>query len=173
MSQQRWERLQTSLAAAGIEAKVTCRAYLGGVSRSIWLNVPGGRVVIQDSFWHDLWTGWQVWAEGADSITVWERMRIKGYSQAVAAVQAAIASLVAPQGSSSQRSGPAKTFPARYRATCRDCGEPITPGSMVGYVGRFLVHADCDDSGTEPLPQAPEKVCSSCFMTTCDCGKAI
>jgi len=56
VSAERWERLAAALAAAGVPATVTARAYtqveyghiVHGVSRSIWLGQGEGLVVIRD-----------------------------------------------------------------------------------------------------------------------------
>lgn len=80
MAADRWDRLVQTLAEHGIEAKVYSR---GPGSRFISLSRPGGIVEIHDTWWpknHDVWTGWQVWVEGRDSIVIreWDRTKKRG-----------------------------------------------------------------------------------------------
>lgn len=90
----RWDRLVVDLTLAGIAASVDERPYPGGTSRSITLRHPrGGIVHIGDSWWRknpDVWTGWQVTREGADSIVRGWSRGMKKRSETVAAVRDAL-----------------------------------------------------------------------------------
>ena len=65
MSDARWERLAVTLADV-VDAEVD----RFGEARHITLRInPDLLIVVSDTWWHDHWTGWQVYTEGADGIT--------------------------------------------------------------------------------------------------------
>lgn len=106
MAETRWDRLVRDLNAAGINAKLTERAYPGGVNRSITLRHPAGGVVhIYDQSWRknlDVWIGWVVYREGRDGIEISSSRASKKRSEVVTAVQHVL-------------SHPAGTAPVRHR----------------------------------------------------------
>lgn len=57
-------------------------------------------------------------------------------------------------------------FTAKYPGRCDDCREAILPGQMVEHKGvdRKLVHEVCDESPTEPDPNARREVCRVCRL---------
>ena len=63
----RWERLADTLTEAGISAQVDHF----GESRKILIRVGSTLVIVHDTWWRknlDVWTGWEVYTEGPDSI---------------------------------------------------------------------------------------------------------
>ena len=103
MSSARWERLAEDLRAAGFDVRLDAKAYQqtyrgrpeSGVSYSVFFKIPGkGAVGICDKWWTKnpgKWVGWEVWAEGTDSITIGRPSRwTKKYSEAVEAFRAAV-----------------------------------------------------------------------------------
>ena len=97
MAEGRWDRLAADLKAAGFDGKVDETTCPGGITRRIHFQVKGaGLVVIHDTWWRknrDVWTGWQVWAEGTDSIVVREFRASKKRSETVTAFRAALAAI--------------------------------------------------------------------------------
>lgn len=98
----RWDRLAADLAAAGIAARLDAIPFqeirrgrvASGVSKSITIKHPrGGLVMIHDVHWNknpDVWVGWEVYREDAESITQGRPSRwSKKRSEVVAAAQAA------------------------------------------------------------------------------------
>src|SRR5439155_20285974 len=65
----RWERLVDTLAEAGISARVD----RGRERSDICLRADDSHlVIVHDTWWRknpDVWTGWEVYVEGSDSIT--------------------------------------------------------------------------------------------------------
>jgi hypothetical protein len=87
----RWERLSASLALASIDATVTARQFPGGVSHSIAVRTNSAFVVVRDTWWHEMWTGWEVCMEDAKSgLSTVLGSRIKKRSQVVALVSTAL-----------------------------------------------------------------------------------
>lgn len=85
----RWQRLAEDLTAAGYPATVTVRRRADGTSRSITVRLPWHLVEVRDTWFHDMWAGWQVWLEGRDSIAYHHQRGLKKRSAVVAAVVAA------------------------------------------------------------------------------------
>lgn len=94
MSAERWRRLDESLNVAGFTTRLIEKPYTqesygrieSGVSRSIMIRDGQRVVMILDSWWRDRWAGYQVWLEGADSLVLRERTRLKSRSSVVEAV---------------------------------------------------------------------------------------
>lgn len=97
----RWDRLQADLAAAGIEARVDRKPYVEerygriehGVSSSIFIRTETGAVCVSDKHGRGgKWYGWTVWAEDREGITIgrptWAQTK---RSVTVAEVQAKLA----------------------------------------------------------------------------------
>lgn len=83
MTEDRWDRLVQSLAAAGVEARLDQRPYRGGITKSISIRLADGLVEIHDKWWRKndtVWIGWQVHAEGRDSIVrrTWSLTKKRG-----------------------------------------------------------------------------------------------
>jgi hypothetical protein len=60
-------------------------------------------------------------------------------------------------------------FTARYPGTCLDCDQPIEVGDMIrpDAGGDGFVHAHpCSPDRVEEA-----QVCTTCWLTTCDCGR--
>lgn len=60
-------------------------------------------------------------------------------------------------------------FEARYHGKCALCGERIVPGDLCRFAedDGGVVHVDCD---AVVLPdEKPAKVCTRCWLTSCDC----
>jgi len=60
-----------------------------------------------------------------------------------------------------------RPFPARFLGRCPACDEPIRVDDTVRYDDDELVHDDCTTH--EPPPERPAVVCTTCWLTTCDC----
>ena len=61
-------------------------------------------------------------------------------------------------------------FVVKWRTRCMACGEWIEVGETARYdADSNIVDKYCAD----PPPERPAKVCPTCFMTTCDCGKEV
>jgi hypothetical protein len=106
MDATRWDRLAADLRAAGFDVRVDARPYTEsvrgrarhGTSYSITYRVRGkGLVSIHDGRWSknpDVWTGYQVSAEDADSITIGRpRFGLKKRSETVATFRLALANV--------------------------------------------------------------------------------
>jgi len=94
----RWARLADDLKTAGFDVRVDAQTYPGGVSRSIVCLVKGkGLVSIDDVWWSknaDVWLGYQVTAEGADSIIIGRPSRpMKNRRETVAMFRLALANV--------------------------------------------------------------------------------
>jgi hypothetical protein len=106
MPEGRWGRLAADLRAAGFEVRLDEKPYSEiyrgrarhGVTISVTYRVPGkGLVVAHDIWWNknpDVWVGWEVYAEGTDSIVVggpsrWSKKR----SEVVTAFRSAVSML--------------------------------------------------------------------------------
>ena len=94
----RWARLAADLKAAGFDVRVDENRYQGGVSRSVTYPVKGkGLVCVTDAMWSknlDVWLGYQVTAEGADSIIIGRPGRpSKKRSETVAMFRLALANV--------------------------------------------------------------------------------
>lgn len=74
MDAMRWARLAGDLQDAGFDVRVDAAPFPGGVSRSICYRVKGkGLITIDDAWWGKnitKWIGYQVTAEGLDSIVI-------------------------------------------------------------------------------------------------------
>jgi hypothetical protein len=93
MDATRWARLAADLQAAGYDVRVDATPFPGGVSRSVCMRMAKGLVTIDDTWWSknpDVWTGYQVTAEGLDSIVIGRPARSKKRSETVAAFRTAI-----------------------------------------------------------------------------------
>jgi hypothetical protein len=85
----RWERLADTLTEAGIPAKVD--AF--GESRKIFVRGGSVLVVVHDTWWRknlDVWTGWEVYTEDAEGITLQTYPRTKKRGDVLRNVQSAI-----------------------------------------------------------------------------------
>ena len=103
MSAERWERLRAQLAEAGVDVRVDARSYAEAVygrprfgsSYSARAILPDGRhVTISDRWWRknpDVWIGYEVVLEGADSIVRRTWPLSKKRSEVVATVLEAVA----------------------------------------------------------------------------------
>ena len=59
-----------------------------------------------------------------------------------------------------------RPFPARYPGRCASCDERIREGDIIRMTDDGATHDDC----TEAIPvERPEKVCPTCWLTSCDC----
>lgn len=91
MSDARWQRLADTLAAAGIDAQVSAIGPSRGASHVIILRDGKGNLVeIHDKWWRkntEVWLGWQVHVEDADSIVTAESPVTKKRSEVTAYVR--------------------------------------------------------------------------------------
>lgn len=92
-TQERWERIAGLIAGAGIETRgADRRSYPGGSSYSITLPHPDGGIVrLHDTWWrknHDVWTGYEIYREGPDSIQRGRSVRTKNRAGVVTSVTA-------------------------------------------------------------------------------------
>jgi hypothetical protein len=89
----RWQLIADMLGSE-IGARVDVRPYPGGTSYSITLRRPGGGLVeVHDKWWSrnpDVWTGYEVHIEDADSIVTKTWPRTKSRREVVAAVEDAL-----------------------------------------------------------------------------------
>lgn len=61
-----------------------------------------------------------------------------------------------------------RPFAARYYGRCEECDEHIVPEQIVRYNEYDqIVHDDCPTHA--PLPDRPAVVCTTCWLTICDC----
>ena len=56
-------------------------------------------------------------------------------------------------------------FIARYFGKCASCDGQIEPDDWCRFTEDGVIHVDCDP----PAPPRPEKVCQTCWLTSCDC----
>ena len=58
---------------------------------------------------------------------------------------------------------------SKYHNVCKDCRDDIEPGDHIirSEDDKGWVHFDC----SAVVSLEPAKVCSKCYMTTCDCGE--
>jgi hypothetical protein len=94
--QTRWDRLHSSLDAAGISHRLVERAYPGGVSRSIYVSLSNGeRIVVTDKWFRDMWSGWNVTREDANDFAhvVVSKTKVKG--EIVRAIAAELSKVIA------------------------------------------------------------------------------
>lgn len=96
MSAARWDRLVATLAEkAGVDTKVHTRSYPGGTSYGVLIRAENGNVIeVRDKWWRknaDVWVGWQVHAEGRDSIVIREWPVTKKRGDVAAHVKEALA----------------------------------------------------------------------------------
>jgi hypothetical protein len=94
VSAERWSRLVTSLADAGVAARVDTRAFPGGVSRSISVRRSAGLVIeINDTWWRKnqaVWIGWVVTVSGRDDFVKAQWRNLKDRRAACDAVLEAL-----------------------------------------------------------------------------------
>jgi len=87
---ERWDRLNATLADAGITAAVTSKKYAGRTSYNIIIRIEGAVIVVHDGYWHDMWTGWSVYREDlATGFSTQAGRRMKTRNEVLAAVRAA------------------------------------------------------------------------------------
>ena len=109
MSAARWDRLVQDLAAAGVNAKVTSKAYCedrrgrvhNGVSRSIVIRIDACVVEIGDRWWSknpDIWVGWEVSLIDAADIVIARERWTKTRSDVVASVDRLVTQIHAEVG---------------------------------------------------------------------------
>lgn len=95
MSVMSWASLERRLADSGIAVQTGVSAIDGKISMSIIVDVPGGQMLVTDTFGNGYWTGWQVEASRSDGRIVGAWAALDRYDDVVAAVQAGI-DLLAP-----------------------------------------------------------------------------
>lgn len=92
---ERWDRLASEIQAAGVPVVVSSAAYPGGLTYYVSIRPEcGGLIEVRDQWWRknpDVWIGYQVHAEGPDSIVRTASPITKKRSEVVAAVRAAVA----------------------------------------------------------------------------------
>lgn len=97
----RWDRLVSDLAAAGIEARLDEKPYADivrgrvetGVSRSVFIRTPTGSVAVTDQWWRKnpaVWIGYRVIVEDREGIVTRLFPITKKRSEVVAAVLAGV-----------------------------------------------------------------------------------
>lgn len=83
----RWNRLAMTLAQAGKSALIQ---RVGDDGRQIVYRCGDVRVIVSDTWWKDMWTGWQVWIENAESIVEKEYPKSKNRNAVTRDVLAAL-----------------------------------------------------------------------------------
>lgn len=97
-TEDRWDRLERDLKAAGIDCTLYRRGTFGcGPKNQITITEGDRRIVIDDRWWNknpDKWVGWEVWAEDREGIVLGRPCRwTKKRGEALANVQATLARL--------------------------------------------------------------------------------
>lgn len=88
---ERWERLATTLSDSTDAAiRVQTTIWQGHLTCRIFARTDDAFVVVHDTYWNDMWTGYAVYREGVDGLVNFERTRLKSRRAVVDAVTAAL-----------------------------------------------------------------------------------